>query len=87
MTDRQRKNFGRGQKKERMKRKGRSTKKEKQQHIQFLNREEIKFWKQFPRNTKFYHKALGEIKRILETPMRVQDGGMDQKSTPTHSTR
>ena len=35
-----------------------ASKREKLLHAQFLNREEIKFWKEFPRSCKFYHKQL-----------------------------
>ena len=36
-------------------------------HQEFLNREEIKFWKEFPRSLKFYHKSLHGIKQALES--------------------
>ena len=36
-------------------------------HAQFLNREEIKFWKEFPRSLKFYHQSLFGIKQALES--------------------
>ena len=41
--------------------------------MQFLNREEIEFWSEFPRNSKFYHDHLRELKKILETPQASQD--------------
>ena len=39
-----------------------ASKREKLMHQEFLNREEIKFWKEFPRSLKFYHKSLHGIK-------------------------
>ena len=44
----------------------RATKREKLLHSQFLNREEIKFWKEFPRSLNFYHSNLCEIKQAVE---------------------
>ena len=32
-----------------------ASKREKLMHAQFLNREEIEFWSEFPRSLKFYH--------------------------------
>ena len=43
-----------------------ASKREKLIHTQFLNREEIKFWKEFPRSLKFYHSNLREIKQAVE---------------------
>ena len=43
-----------------------ATKREKLMHNQFLNREEIKFWKEFPRSLNFYHSSLHKIKKALE---------------------
>ena len=41
---------------------GKTSKREKLLHAQFINHEEIKLWKEFPRGLKFYHSGLSEIK-------------------------
>jgi len=49
-----------------------ATKREKLLHAQFLNREEIKFWKDFPRSLKFYHENLHKVKLGVEPANRNQ---------------
>ena len=49
-----------------------ANKRDKLQHAQFLNREEIKFWKEFPRSLKFYHSNLRDVKQAIEPVSAVQ---------------
>ena len=50
-----------------------ATKKEKMQHLKFINREEIKFWDDFPRNQKFYHQSLAALKQLLEPALSMNE--------------
>jgi|688.fasta_scaffold1024370_1 hypothetical protein len=43
-----------------------ATKKEKQKYQVFLTREETHYWKDFPRNKKFYHQSLHKIKELFD---------------------
>ena len=48
-----------------------ASKREKLLHSEFLNREEIKFWKEFPRSLDFYHSSLFKLKEAIE-PSKAQ---------------
>ena len=43
-----------------------ATKKERRNYQQFLNREETTFWKDFPRQKKFYHEHLHKIRETFD---------------------
>lgn len=45
-----------------------ATKKERQNHKMFLQTEETEFWKDFPRQKKFYNQHLQKLKDIFDKP-------------------
>lgn len=59
-----------------------ASKREKLLHSQFLNREEIKFWKEFPRSLKVYKQSLHSLKQVLE-PATTAKSGAGHRPTPS----
>lgn len=62
-----------------------ANKREKQLHSKFLNREEIKFWKEFPRSLKFYHHNLHKIKQAVE-PTKLTGSGASKVKQSVQAT-